>query len=221
MEIIFRSLCVVGVTFIGVLITLTDRQQIFTDVKWTDIGGLLVTFFGFLFGFHTYFQWLNGKRKEDAYLSAKRYVASIEEIEEHLHELDYQYFHICPAAGTIVESNDISLKRVEHLHSVLEYLYIARRNMHKCHRELTFWNVRLIDEFDGRHKDINKVLDNISVVSSALNSQLSIFVKNDMSNMNEVINQKKRFDELYDNYKSHTSHRMGRGFKSMYLFREK
>ncbi|WP_279448895.1 hypothetical protein [Aeromonas hydrophila] len=68
----------------------------------------------------------------------KKYIASIDEIEEQLHELIYQYNHICPAPGLLVESHDVSLKRVEHLYSVLEYLYQARRNLLKSHRELGF-----------------------------------------------------------------------------------
>lgn len=179
-----------------------------------------MTFLGFTFAFVTYFQWLKNKRKEDAYLVAKKYVASIDEIEEQLHELLYQYDHICPAPGVFVENNDVSLKRIEHLHNVWEYLYQARRNLYKSHRELAFWDVNLISDFKDHHDEINKSLDNISVVSSALNNQLFHFIKSEMKNMGEVISHKKRFDELFNKIHIVTQKRVECGFKDMFKFGE-
>ena len=198
----------------------TKFQGIFNGVKWTDIGSLVVTFLGFTFAFVTYYQWLKNKRKEDAYLVAKKYVASIDEIEEQLHELLYQYDHICPAPGVFVENNDVSLKRIEHLHNVWEYLYQARRNLYKSHRELAFWDVNLISDFKDHHDEINKSLDNISVVSSALNNQLFHFIKSEMKNMGEVISHKKRFDELFNKIHIVTQKRVECGFKDMFKFGE-
>ncbi|MEI8618427.1 hypothetical protein P4S63_18700 [Pseudoalteromonas sp. B193] len=117
-------------------------------------------------------------------------MASIDEIEEQLHELLYQYDHILSCSGVFVENNDVSLKRIEHLHNVWEYLYQARRNLYKSHRELAFWDVNLISDFKDHHDEINKSLDNISVVSSALNNQLFHFIKSEMKNMGEVISHK-------------------------------
>ncbi|MEJ8680072.1 hypothetical protein P0C22_16145 [Plesiomonas shigelloides] len=187
-------------------------------MKWTDIGMLLVTFFGFAFGFFTYFQWQSNKRKEDAYLAAKKHIASIDEIEEHLHELLFQYNHICPAPGVAVENKDVSVKRIEHLNNVLNYLYQARRRLYKSHRELEFWNVRLTDGFSEDYKAVNKSLDNISVVSSALNNQLFHFIESDMKNINSVIQHKDRFDELYNGIHKVTQKRVQCGFKAVFKF---
>lgn len=183
----FAALCLL---IFGYYIGATKHENIFSDVKWTDIGTLLVTFFGFSFGFFTYFQWLNSKRKEDAYLAAKKYIASVGEIEEYVHELMFQYNHICPAPGVRVESKDISVKRIEHLNSVYNYLYQARRGLYKSHRELGFWNVNLTERFAENYKNMNELLDNISVVCSGLNNQLFRFIENNMENISSVISYK-------------------------------
>lgn len=211
----FVALCLL---VIGYCIGVTENKSIFSDVKWTDIGMLLVTFFGFAFGFFTYFQWQSNKRKEDAYLAAKKYIASIDEIEEHLHELLFQYSHICPAPGVAVENKDVSVKRIEHLNNVFNYLYQARRRLYKSHRELEFWNVRLTDGFSEDYKAVNKSLDNISVVSSALNNQLFHFIESDMKNINSVIQHKDRFDELYNGIHKVTQKRVQCGFKAVFKF---
>lgn len=203
---------------IGYCIGATENENLFSDVKWTDVGTLLVTFFGFAFGFFTYFQWLSDKRKEDAYLAAKKYIASIDEIEEHLHELLFQYNHICPADGVMVESKDVSVKRIEHLNNVWGYLYQARRSLYKSHRELEFWNVMLTDEFSDAYKAVNKSLDNISVVSSALNNQLFHFIERNVENMDSVIRHKKQFDELYNGIHEVTQKRVQCGFKAIFRF---
>ena len=201
---------------VGYCISATDN--IYTDVKWTDIGTLLVTFFGFAFGFFTYFQWLSSKRKEDAYLAAKKYIASIDEIEEHLHELLFQYNYICPAPGVVVESTDVSVKRIEHLNNVWNYLYQARRSLYRSHRELEFWNVRLTDEFAEDYTTVNKLLDNISVVIPALNNQLFHLIESNMKYMDSVIKHKNQFDELYNGIHEVTQKRVQCGFKGIFRF---
>lgn len=203
---------------VGFFIGVTDHETMFDSVKWTDIGTLSVTFLGFTFGFYTYYQWLNNKRKEDSYIVAKRYIAAIDEIEENLHELRFHYDHICPAPGVVVEGQDISTKRVEHLNTVWGNLYQARRSLYKANRELSFWNVRLDETAKQSYDSMNQYLDSISIVSSALNSQLYNFIRNNMKNMNEVISHKKEFDELHYLLHGEIQHRIDRGFKSMFLF---
>lgn len=213
-----RLLVALCLLVIGYCIGATEHKNMLSDVKWTDIGTLLVTFFGFSFGFFTYFQWLSSKRKEDAYLAAKKYVASIDEIEEHLNELLFQYNHICPAPGLLVENKDISVKRIEHLNNVWNHLYLARRNLYKSHRELEFWNVKLKDVFSEDYEAMNKSLDNISVVSSALNNQLFHFIESNMENIDSVIRHKKQFDELYNGIHQVTQKRVQCGFKAIFRF---
>lgn len=202
------------ICFIGI----TDHKTMFDSVKWTDIGGLIVTFLGFIFGFYTYFQWLNNKRKEDSYVAAKRYIAAIDEIDENLHELRFHYDQICPVPGLMVEDQDVSLKRVEHLNIVWGNLYQARRNLYKSNRELSFWNVHLSHASKESYDSLNKSLDDVSVVSSALNSQLYHFVSSSKQNMHEVISHKRRFDELHILCHKAIQHRVDSGFKSIFSF---
>lgn len=210
---------VVSLLIVVLCILIVDRNQMFSDVKWTDVGVFLVTFLGFTFGFFTYFQWLHNKQKEDAYLSAKKYIASIDEIEECLYELMFQYGHICPASGVLVESRDISEKRIEHLNIVWDYLYQAHRNLYKAHRELEFWKVGLKHNFIEDHESMNQILRNISVTCSVLNNQLFWFIKdeNDKS-MDEVISSKKSFDRLYSEFYEISQKRIQSSFVDMFKF---
>ena len=112
----------------------------------------------------------------------------------------------------------MSIKRVEHLNTVWGNLYQARRNLYKSNRELSFWNVRLDDTAKESYESMNQHLDGISVIASALNSQLYHFVSNNMQNMGEVISHKKRFDELHSLLHGVVQDRVRRGFKSMFLF---
>ena len=203
---------------IGYCIGATEHRNTFSDVKWTDIGTLLVTCLGFAFGYFTYFQWLSNRRKEDAYLAAKRYIASIAEIEDHLHELLFQYNYLCPAPGVLVENKDVSIKRIEHLHNVWSCLYQARRNLYRSHRELEFWNVRLTDESSEDYAAVNQSLDNIRSVSFALNNQLFHFIEGNMKNVDSVIQHKKWFDELYNEIHIVTQKRVQCGFKAIFKF---
>lgn len=203
---------------VGFFIGATDHAKMFDSIKWTDVGTLIVTFLGFTFAFFTYYQWLNNKRKEDSYIAAKRYIAAIDEIEENLHELRYHYDHICPVPGLVIEDQDVSIKRVEHLNIVWGNLYQARRSLYKSNRELSFWNVHLDDAAKESYESMNQHLDSISVIASALNSQLYHFVSDNMRNMDEVISHKKRFDELYSQLHKVVQERVSRGFKSMFIF---
>jgi hypothetical protein len=198
MKLIFSLVVIFFSVVIGFLIGSTEHSGLFTGIKWTDVLSVIVTSLGFIFAFVTYFQWLKNKRKEDAYLVAKKYVASLDEVEEYLHELIVQYHYICPAPGVMVESKEMSIKRIEHLHTVWEYLYQARRNLYKSNRELVFWDVSLNEEFKHNYVTINKVLDKISVVSSVLNNQLYHFVERKDDSMNKVLREKEQFDKYYN-----------------------
>lgn len=203
---------------VGFFIGATEHKAMFNSVKWTDVGTLIVTFLGFAFGFYTYFQWLGNKRKEDSYISAKRYLSAIDEIEENLHELAFHYNHICPTPGLFVENKDLSVKRIEHLHNVWGNLYQARRNLYKTNRELAFWNVKLTSDAKGNYDFLNKSLDNISVVSSALNNQLHHYICKERNNINVVVQHKERFDELHKSAHKVVQHRVDTGFKAMFTF---
>ncbi len=106
----------------------------------------------------------------------------------------------------------------EFRNNVWNYLYQARRRLYKSHRELEFWNVRLTDGFSEDYRAVNKSLDNISVVSSALNNQLYHFIESNMKNMDSVIQHKKQFDELYKGILKVTQKRVQCGFKAIFRF---
>lgn len=203
---------------LGYYIGATEYEGAFTGVTWTDIGTLFVTFFGFAFGFLTYFQWQSGKRKEDAYSAAKHYVAALDEVDEHLHELLFQYNHICPASGVVLEGKDASSKRFEHLNSLWHYLYEARHNLHKAYRELSFWHVKLSHESAKDYNQTLTLLSDISVVCSALNNQLFQLISNDAGGTSGVARAKERFDELYNELHQIAQRRVQHGFKAMFRF---
>ncbi|MGL6576536.1 hypothetical protein ACSZOM_10055 [Aeromonas hydrophila] len=218
MNILFCFLIGLYLITVGFFIGASESKDMFSGIKWTDIGTLLVTFLGFCFGFITYFRWLNNKKNEDSYLAAKRYLASIDEIEEHLNEMMVNYDALCPVPGALIESIAISTRRIEHLYNVYELLYQSRRNLYKAHRELAFWNVTLTENSKQQYIELNKKLDSIGVICSCLTSQLHYLVTNDYKNMNEVINHKKLFNQRYADIHKITSQRVSDGFKSMFKF---
>ncbi|EIA1300381.1 hypothetical protein MUK41_004342 [Vibrio vulnificus] len=207
--------------FVGVFIGATDYESAVTNVKWTDVASLIVTFLGFAFGFITYFQWVSNKQKEDAYLSAKKYLAALDEIDEHLHELRFHYNHICPAPGVIVEDEEVSIKRIKHLSYIVDNLYLARRNLYKSKRELAFWNVTLSHEFEITNNHLNSELDSLSIIAPSLNSQLYILVTDDWSNSGEVVRLKKQFDALYKSAHDINLTRIAAGFNDIFRFESK
>lgn len=203
---------------LGYYIGATEYEGAFTGVIWTDVGTLFVTFFGFAFGFLTYFQWQSNKRKEDAYSAAKQYVAALDEVDDHLRELQMHYNHMCPAQGAPVASRGLSGKRIEHLNSIWNYLYQARRALYKAHRELDFWHVKLINGFADDYINTVALLSSMSVACAALNNQLFHLIHSEMENMSEVIQHKEQFDELYNQIHQVAQRRVQYGFKAMFRF---
>lgn len=65
---------------------------------------------------------------------------------------------------------------------------------------------------------MNKSLDNISVVSSALNNQLFYLIENNMENIDSTIRDKKQFDELFNGIHEVTQKRVQYGFKAIFRF---
>lgn len=211
-------LVALGLFGLGYYIGATEYAGAFTGVLWTDIGTLFVTFFGFVFGFLTYFQWQSSKRREDAYSAAKQYVATLDEVDDHLGELQLLYNHMCPAKGEAVAKESVSGKRVEHLNTMWNYLYQSRQALYKAHRELEFWHVKLIGGFTDDYRNTIGLLNSMSVTCAALNNQLYHYIHSEMENIDQVIQLKEQFDELYDQIQKISQRRVQSGFKAMFRF---
>lgn len=203
---------------VGIFIGSTNNAKMFNDVKWTDIGTLLVTFLGFCFAFITYHQWLTNKRKEDSYLAAKRYLTLVYEIEEFLNLMLFNYNYMCPTPGLPIENTELSIKRIEVLLNIQQTLIQTHQKIYTAHRELAFWNVSLTNKFEAQHVLLNKKLHSAEMVSDCLTNHLHIFIKSDMSNMNDVIRHKEMFDDLCKSIQQITNQRVEMGFKSMFTF---
>lgn len=216
--VILSGLCLL---LIGILIGATAFENTLSAVLWTDIATFLVAFFGVAFGFFTYFQWLNDKRRDDAYLAAKKYHAAIDEISQYLHELLTQYDHISPPPGTVIETDGPSIKRIEHLHTVWNLLYQARRICHASHRELGFWGARLADRFEEDYKAMNRLLDQIALKSSTLNSQLLDACKDDQHQrkaIEEIVHSKHQFEQLHSELHQILQRSLRCDFKELFRF---
>ena len=93
----------------------------------------------------------------------------------------------------------------------------ARRNIYSSHRELEFWNVRLTEEFVKKDKELNELLQRVSVVAMVLNIQLFNYVSGE-DNMSSVVGYKKDFDKLCSEVAGIIKKRVECGFKSVFLF---
>ncbi len=211
-------LLAIGLFAFGFHMGATEHTQAFSDIKWTDVGALVVTAFGFSFGFLTYFQWLGGKRKEDAYLAAKKYITALEEVEEHLHELLLQYNHIFQKATLSKGGKNTSTKHIEHLSSIWNHLYQDRRNLYKAHRELEFWNVKLNPEFAEDYQTMKQLVKDISLLCSSLNHYLSHFIDNNKEDGHLVVEHKEEFDRLYEEIHQLAKKRVQSGFTAIFKF---
>lgn len=208
----FLALCLFAC---GYYLGLTEQEKIFSEVKWTDIGMLVVTMFGFSFGFITYFQWLNNKREDDAYLAAKNYVAAVDEVQEHLHELLAEYAHRCGEQDGSEQLPGLALDNsFSHLASLWQYFYQSRRSLHKAHRELAFWNVSLTSEFAADYQQIKQLLAEASSLCGRLNSKLA----QPEPDNREQLALKQRLDVIYQQINGHNHKRVEKGFKAIFRF---
>lgn len=204
---------------LGFIVGSSNYQSLMGDVKWTDIASISITFFGFSLAFYTYHQWLNDRRKEDSYISAKKYLAAIEQLQETLNELSFHYGKMCPAPGVIVESKPVSSQRIEHASKVWHQLYQSKVLLLNSKRELAFWNVELTVSFDKKHGELIKSLNDISVISECLNSQLHHMILQKPDNMQEVVREKQMFDESLGVVSNIFHQRITMGFENVFKFK--
>jgi len=212
-------LTAVAIAFIlGFCFGATDFHESFKGVSWTNILSSITTLSGFLLAFASYNQWLSNKKRDDAYLVAKDYLGSLNEIMEILREINFQYFHLCPSPGLSVELNEISQKRIEHVHNLSHSLYLARVRLNQAKSELVFWKVRLSDTFDEKHNSFNKDLTNINVVMTGLNSQLYHHYFKDNENLDEVLRHKDMYDQYMNAVTTILDERVLLGFEKVFIF---
>lgn len=204
---------------LGFIVGSSNYQGLMGDVKWTDMASIAITFFGFCLAFYTYHQWLNDRKKEDSYISAKKYLAAIEQIQEVLNELLFHYEKMCPAPGVIVESESVSIQRIEHVNKVWHQLYQSKVLLINSKRELAFWNVELTDGFCKKHDELIKTLNDISVVSTCLNSQLHHMILLKSDNTQEVVREKQMFDESLGKVSNILHQRITMGFENVFKFK--
>jgi Txe/YoeB family toxin of Txe-Axe toxin-antitoxin module len=196
----------------------TDYHESFKGVPWTNIVSTVTTLSGFLLAFTTYYQWLSNKKRDDAYLVAKNYLSALNEIREILRELNFQYWHLCPSPGQLVEQKETYSKRIEHVSNLSHSLYLARVNLNQAKSELTFWKVRLSDSFEEKHNFFNKDLTNIGVVMTGFNSQLYHYHVKDNENIGEVLSHKEMYDSYVNSVTSVLDERVLLGFEKVFKF---
>ncbi|AUG52149.1 hypothetical protein [Thalassospira marina] len=175
----------------GLLKNLLHQTKI-TEI--TEIISSLSTFLGVIFAFYTYHRWMEGKKKDDAYLAAKKYLSCFDEIEDILHEMTFQYNHMCPAPGVPEESRDCSEQRINKLTISWDFLYHSMMNLRKSNRYLNFWSVTLKEKFKKDHTEICDLTSDILSITKILNSQI-INLINNRENVKEITLSKRIYDE--------------------------
>ena len=140
------------------------------------------------------------------------------EIGEILREINFQYFHLCPSPGLLVEANEISRKRIEHVENLSQGLYSARIKLNQSKSELAFWKIKLSDTFDEKNNSFNKDLANINSVMTSLNSQLYCYYSNDNENLDEVLRHKEMYDQYMNSVTNLLDERVLLGFENVFKF---
>jgi hypothetical protein len=170
----------------------TDYHESFKWIPWTSIVAAVINLLSFLLPFKL---WLGNKKRDDAYLKAKDFFGSLNEIVKILREINFQYFHLCPSPGLLIEFNEISRKRIEDVDNLSHSLDLATLRLNQSKGELAFWKVRFSDTFDEKYNSFKKDLTNIEDVITDLNSQLYHFYLKDNENFDGVSCHKDSYDQ--------------------------
>jgi len=155
------------------------------DAKWTDFASLVVAFAGVALAYITFFRWWHNKKRDDSYHVSKDYLNVLNEVQEVLREIDFQYFYLCPAPGLLVEGDEVSFKRIEQLDQLTHQLYLCRVHLANAKSELIFWDVKLSELFEKEHEELLKCLANVNSVMNGLNSQLFHYYRTHSTDPNE------------------------------------
>ncbi len=205
--------------FIGIFIGVSINVDFTIDAKWTDIFASIVTVAGVTLAYVTFIRWVGNKKKDDSYLAAKEYLASLNEIREVVREISFQYSHLSPAPGVLVEEKEVSNERIKQANKLSHQLYLSRVNISNRKNELNFWNVKLSESFKEKHEVFVKDVTNLNVVITGLNSQLYHFYNSsDEDRIKGVLRHKKMFDDNLDSLITFLEARIEMGFENVFIF---
>ena len=169
------------------------------SVKWTDIGTFLVSLVGLLLAYIKTTQWLRLKKKEDAYYVSKRYLDALDGLAEILSKINYEYFYLCPVAGSVVESSEKVLERIMKVEGLTgPVIYDGIRSLVNVRHQLGFWGVSLRDQYVQKYDLMIQYANDILTISFAMNTQLRSLYFDEWKWIENVSASKKMFDEKYE-----------------------
>jgi len=190
------------------------------DAKWTDFVSLAFTAAGVALGYITFFRWWRNKKKDDSYRVSKDYLNALNEVQEVIREIDFQYFYLCPAPGLLVEGDEVSFKRIKQVDQLSHQLYLCRVNLVNAKSELNFWDVNLSAAFEKEHEELLKCLANLKVVMTGLSSQLFHYYKNHSNEyMTEIDRHKKMFNGYLKSIRDILNKRRSLKFDGIFTFK--
>lgn len=190
------------------------------DAKWTDFVSLSFTAAGVVLGYITYFRWWRNKKKDDSYRVSKDYLNALNEVQEVIREIDFQYFYLCPAPGLPVEGDEVSFKRIKQVDQLSHQLYLCRVNLANVKSELNFWDVKLSAAFEKEHEELLKCLANLNVVMTGLSSQLFHYYKTHSNEyMTEIDRHKKMFNGYLKSIRDILNKRISLKFDGIFTFK--
>jgi len=205
---------------VGLCVGALNFRSVLHGVSFADMTLVLLTYLGICFAAHAYYRWLDEKKREDSYQSTRNYLEAVDEAQESLRILKEQFNLMCPAPGVIIESSDTSLRRLGQINDIRDRLHQALMSVLGSRRELKFWRVSLVPEFQGNHESMVREIRNLSVIASTLENQLFHYKIGDGENMKEVIREKEMFDEKMKALSDITESRIERGFEGVFSFNE-
>lgn len=205
---------------VGLCVGTLVFRSILHGVSFADMTLVLLTYLGLCFAAHAYYRWLDDKKREDSYSSAKRYLGAIDEAQVYLHNLQEHYNLMCPARGVVTESSQTSARRLNQISTLRDRLHQSTISLIRYQRELKFWRVSLTPSFKKNHEDIVTNLRSLGVIASTLENQLYHFTIGEGQNMDVIIREKRMLDEKIDAFRSSVDQRIESGFEGVFDFAE-
>jgi hypothetical protein len=184
---VLEILLLIGFGFIiGFFIGSTKFNAAMGDVKWTDVGSLLVTLSGLILAVVTYTRWSKTKIQDDAYLTAKQYLSLILSLKSQIFNLAAEFNHLVPQPGKLVEDETTVHARINRCNDIYSSLVKNGLEISIVKEQLKFWRIDLTKNGEELHNNLIKLLNDHLIYSDVMNINVKYHYFSDKSKILEL-----------------------------------